>query len=69
MIIVPGPPSSLRIGNKTETELEIEWNKPMVPNGRIINYIVSVNNNNNNKQQQLFLIRDSLIIFFLNMLL
>ncbi|XP_071799173.1 receptor-type tyrosine-protein phosphatase T-like [Asterias amurensis] len=37
---IPGPPSSLRIGHKTETELEIEWNEPMVTNGRIINYII-----------------------------
>jgi len=40
-ILVPSKPGDIRFWNVTYASLDVEWDPPTTPNGRIINYELS----------------------------
>ena len=41
VISVPGKPASLKFWNVTFISLDVHWEPPLKPNGRIVNYELS----------------------------
>ena len=44
LLVPPGPPTDLQVTFRNASSILIKWNPPMITNGQITSYRVSLNN-------------------------